>query len=115
MIWVDKVTKFVIYHIFNAFNWCADERIVEGKYVFFKITASPTGFHMPKFDLGIVGTILVEFWIYLAAAFLDKFTQKRIERTCQHSLSVIGAFQKKLDSVALNNRLIFAAYGSKNG
>ena len=76
MVWVDKVAKLVVYHVFNAFDGGVDEGIVEGKNVFFEITASPTGFHVPKLYLGVFRTIFAEFWIYLAAAFLDKFAQK---------------------------------------
>ena len=53
MVGMDKMSEFVINHVFNAVDRCVDEGIVEGKDVFFEITASPTGSHMPEFDLGV--------------------------------------------------------------
>ena len=49
---MDKVGKFVTYHVFNARERRVNKVIVKGKYIVFVVAATPATLHSSEFYFG---------------------------------------------------------------
>ena len=94
MIRMNKMTKLMIHHIFNAVLRSFDQSFIKRHYTFIRQTAAPTGSHITRFQLRKINSIRNEFLMNFMHYFIEDdtalFIQPAVEKIL-FSVIIVGS------------------------